>query len=34
MIVLANGRVTTELAPDIEAARLTELAYRTQEIAS
>ncbi|HEY5155625.1 MAG TPA: ATP-binding cassette domain-containing protein, partial [Acidimicrobiales bacterium] len=35
VIVLANGRVTTELnGPDIEAARLTELAFSTQELAS
>ena len=35
VIVLANGRVSAELnAPDIEPARLTELAFSTQEIAS
>jgi ribose transport system ATP-binding protein len=35
VIVLANGRVTTELSgPDIEPARLTELAFSTRELAS
>ena len=35
VIVLAGGTVTAELRPpDIEPARLTELAYRTKEVAS
>ena len=35
VIVLANGRISAELrSPDIEPARLTELAFTTQEIAS
>ncbi len=35
VLVLNNGRVTAELrAPDISAARLTELAYATREVAS
>jgi ribose transport system ATP-binding protein len=35
VLVLAGGTITAELnAPDIEPARLTELAYRTKEVAS
>jgi ribose transport system ATP-binding protein len=35
VIVLANGRISAELnSPDIEPARLTELAFSTQELAS
>ncbi len=35
VVVLTEGRVTAELRPpDIEPARLTELALRTQEVAS
>lgn len=35
VIVLANGRISAELnAPDIEPARLTELAFSTQEVTS
>jgi ribose transport system ATP-binding protein len=35
VIVLANGRISAELrAPDIEPARLTELAFSTQELAT
>jgi ribose transport system ATP-binding protein len=35
VVVLVNGRITSELhSPDIDAARLTELAFTTQEAAS
>jgi ribose transport system ATP-binding protein len=35
VVVLVNGRITAELhAPDIDVARLTELAFTTQEAAS
>jgi ribose transport system ATP-binding protein len=35
VVVLVNGQITSELhSPDIDAARLTELAFTTQEAAS